>query len=164
MKKNTIFTLLAVAFATLLTGCNSCTSSTTHKASISPTLITINGTQLIKRGRGNRFERFEVLHQCLFARLAYAGDTVQTGGKAAAAVLFVVVGDGKAVDLFLDTAHKGEEGRRMADAQLLSLGRYQSAGAVLVVLDHAQNRQGETQRVQGLPGDAGVGFAAVDEQ
>ena len=74
MKKNTIFTLLAVAFATLLTGCNSCTSSTTHKASISPTLITIDGTQLIKNGKPYHFMGCNIWYASVLGSTGQGGD------------------------------------------------------------------------------------------
>jgi len=122
------------------------------------------GRQILYRGGCNGFDRLEVLHESLFACLAYTGDAVQPGGKGAALMLLVVIGDGEAMHFLLNTADHGEKMGALLNAQLLSLRRHQRAGPVFVIFYHAQNRQGQAQRGQSFLCRTGVHFAAVDQQ
>ena len=79
-------------------------------------------------------------------------------------MLLVVVGNGEAVRLLLHRADQGEQRGRLPNAQLLPPGGDQGAGAVPVVLHHAQHRHVQSQPGHHLLGDAGVVFAAVDQQ
>ena len=102
-----------------------------------------------------------MLQQLLSPHLPQPGDALQPGSRGAAAVLFPVVGDGKAVDLLLHLSHQGEKRRALLYAQLLPLGRHQRPGPVPVVLYHAQNRHGKSLFRQGLLRHGGVLPAAV---
>ena len=106
----------------------------------------------------------EVLQEFFLPRLAHAGDVVQLRALGGLGVLLVVVGDGEAMYLLLHRADQGEQSGRLPDAQLLPPGGDQGAGAVPVVLHHAQHRHVQTQPGHHLLGDAGMVFAAVDQQ
>ena len=61
--------------------------------------------QLQKLRLGDGLDAFEVLQQGLFPDVSHPGDAVQPGGQGGFRVLFVVIGDGEAVDLLLHPAH-----------------------------------------------------------
>ena len=66
-------------------------------------------------------------------------ETVEHRAAHPLVLLLAVELDGKAVGLLLDLADEGEDGLVSLDADLLSLGGDQGAGAVAVVLHHAED-------------------------
>ena len=105
-----------------------------------------------------------MLQQRLFPHVPYAGDAVQTGGHGAAAVLFVVIGDGEPVDLLLHPTHQRKQRRALLDAQLPALRRHQRTGAVAVVLHHAQNGDMDAHGLQLLLRGLGLQMTTVHQQ
>ena len=105
-----------------------------------------------------------MLQQGLFPDVSHPWDAVQSGGQGGFRVLFVVIGDGEAVDLLLHPAHQGKQRGALLDAQLLPLGRYQGPGPVAVIFYHAQHRHGEAQPFQHMAGGLRLQLAAVHQQ
>ena len=106
-----------------------------------------------------------MLQKRSFALFAHARNAVQLGAIGALGVLFMVIGDGEAVDFLLYPSDQGEQGGALLNAQLAAVGRHQGAGAVTVILDHAENGNvGQAQPAQGFARCAGMHFAAVNQQ
>ena len=120
--------------------------------------------QLVKLRRLDGAHGLEALSQCVPAHGADTGDPVEPRDERAARVLLVVIGDGEAVHLLLNPPDEGEEGRAVLDADLLPLRRHQRAGAVAVVLDHAEDRHLQPQRGERRLRGTGMALAAVDQQ
>ena len=72
--------------------------------------------------------------------------------------------NGKAVRLLLNASHERKRRGICLNADFVSLRRYKSAGAVAVVLHHAEHREAEPQRFERSAGRGGMFCAAVDEQ
>ena len=79
-------------------------------------------------------------------------------------MLFVVIGDGEAVDLLLHPAHQRKQRRTLLDAQLPALRRHQRTGAVAVVLHHTQNGDMDAHGLQLLLRGLGLQMTAVHQQ
>ena len=75
-----------------------------------------------------------------------------------------MIGNGKAVRLFLDRSDQGEDRRNRCDRNFMSLRRDKRARSVAVILDHTEGRNIQSQFIQNLQNSVCVLDAAVDEQ
>ena len=114
--------------------------------------------------RPNGFDRPKMLSQRLPPFWSHTGNVVQSGTGSAFAVAFVVKGDGKAVGLLLNLPDKGKHRLVSHNADLPPLGGHQGAGAVTVVLHHAEDGHCGVKLLRHTEGRLGVGHAAVDQK
>ena len=103
----------------------------------------------------------EVLEQLGAALIAHAGDLIQRRAAHLFAAQLAVILDGKPVDLLLHPADECEQRRCGRNAELTAVRRDKGAGTVMVVLDHAEARHGQPERIEHLLAHMNVAQTAV---
>ena len=123
-----------------------------------------HGAKLVIARLTDCLDAFEMLQKGGAARFTHAGDSVQHRSAHTFAVAFSVKGDGKAVGLLLDPSDQGEYRLIVLYADLPPLRGDEGAGAVAVVLDHAEDGNSQPKMLRDPAGDPCVLLTAVDQK
>ena len=106
----------------------------------------------------------EVLEQVGSALIAHARDFIQCGAAHLFAAQLAVILDGEPVDLLLHAADERKQRRSRRDAELTAVRCNEGTGTVAVVLDHAEARNRQPERIEHLLADMHMTQTAVDHE
>ena len=105
-----------------------------------------------------------MLEQVGSALIAHARDFIQCGATHLFAAQLAVILDGEPVDLLLHTADERKQRRSRRDAELTAVRCNEGTGTVAVILDHAEARDRQPERIEHLLAHMNVPQTAVDHE